>query len=412
MKKSLASDTKYITVLIILVLMAGTLLRLNNLGNITFRTPDENIYTYQATKIAEFGREGIKLLVREYNADKKNWLYPSPVRIGYISLLAVVMKATNSFNDEKVGAYVSCFFSVIGLLMLIALGLKFFNPYITLFGIIFLSVSPMDLAIARRAWQDAMLGAIALLLVYITCEITRPGRKIIWYILFIFVGSCCMLVKESGFIVYALCLIWILLVLFFKKRSFLDGTVLTIAGILGAVASVLILAYAVGGFHTIVETLKHHLGSTKNNQYALTYQSGPWYNILLGLWILSPVNLILCFIGIVITFIRDKRLVIRGIASFMVIFLIIAILAPHFQNLRFLSVLYALFYLMAGTGLWYVFSFFKDKKNKFGIVAVILAIVILAAIRDYQTFVSFFVKTDLFDLSVNLLKEGTNVSNL
>ena len=403
-----------IIVAIILVLAIGSLLRLNNLDNIdiNLRTSDERIYTYQATKIAELGREGVKLLVREDNVNKGNWLYPLPTRIGYTGLLAAIMKMTNMLNNIKIGAYISCFFSIIGLLILIALGLRFFNPYITLFGLLFLSVSPMDLAIARRTWQDAMLGALSLSLVYMACEITRFGRKMIWYVLFIFVGSYCILIKESGLVVYLLCLLWILSALFFKKKLYSDGAILIIAGILGAVISVSILAYAVGGFPVILEVLKHHLGSIQNNEYALINQTGPWYNLLLGLWILDPMNLILCFIGIVTTFVSGAFI---EIAFFMITFFIIAVLTPHCQNLRYLSVLYALFYLMAGTGLWHMLSFCKSRINKsyfFGITTIVFVIIVIAAIWNYQVFINFFIKMDTFDLSIKFLKESYIISKL
>ena len=51
-----------ISAAIILVLAIGALLRLNNLDNIgvNLRTSDERAYAYQAKKIAEFGKEGVK----------------------------------------------------------------------------------------------------------------------------------------------------------------------------------------------------------------------------------------------------------------------------------------------------------------------------------------------------------------
>ena len=412
---------KTVTVSIFLTLSVGIFLRINNLNNVNYRTPDEVTYTYQATEIARFGTGAVKILVSEYNNDNRSWFYPSPIRIGYIGLVAVIMKMTHTLGDERAGAYVACFFSIIGLLILIAAGLKFLNPYITLFGLIFLSVSPMDLAIARRAWQDAMLGCLAALLIYLSCAITSSRRKIILYALFVFTGSYCILIKESGTIIYTICLLWVLWMLSVKKRLFPEGVFLTTASILGGCLSITVLAYIGGGFPVIIEALKHHLGSIPNNQYALIYQSGPWYNLPLGLWIVDPVNTILCLIGTITALFNgvsnlknldeqdyEKRFAVPGIAFFMIAFLAITMLAPHCQNLRYLSVLYVPFYLMAGLGLWRFILFCKNRKNTLLfmiIAAAVFGIIITTAIGNYLIFKNLFVDVGLNDLSVNLLKK-------
>ena len=406
-----------VSILILAVLVTGASLRLSNLNNTFVRTVDETTYTNQATQIAEYGYESIKILIRQYNANPGLWIYPAPIRIGYIVPVAAVMKATNAFGNVKIGAYFSCAFSIIGLLILVVTGLRFFNPYITLFGLIFLSVSPMDLTIARRAWQDAMLGTLAALLIYITCEITRSKRNVLWYTLFVLLGSYCILIKESGTAIYALCILWALSVLFMKKRFMPDGVFLIVACAAGAAISITVLAYSVGGFSIILETLKHHIASIPYNKYAAAYQSGPWYNLLLGLWVLNPVNFCLCIVGIAVTLFRGafgrketgvknyyNRPAVLGMIFFMLTFLILTILAPHCQNLRYLSVLYGLFYLMAGLGLWQLLLSCKGMKNKaylFIISALICGAIIITALSDYHTFKKLLAKTDMFDLAVN-----------
>jgi hypothetical protein len=406
-------------ILLFSVFEIGITLRINNLDNIAGRSADEKIYTQEAKAIVLHGWKGIKLLIQKYNLNKELWIYPPPIRVGYLWLLAGVMKMTNSM-DEKVGTYISCTFSIISLLLLIILGLRFFNPWITLYALLFMGVSPMDLAIARRAWQDAMLGCIGLSLIYFCCEITRNTRKIIWYILFIVVGSYCLLIKESGMIIYGLCLLWLLWILFVKERSFLKGFIFMIVSGLGAGISLLALAYAAGGIKPIIAVLTHVKEAMPTNAYAIQYQSGPWYYFLQGFWIISPLNASLCVFAIVEAFLGSETLqkgtflangknpsAIFGIILFMITFMTITILAPYCQNLRYVSVLFVPFYLMAGLGLFYIASFIKLKmKNSFFYIAITFTIaIILMAARDYQNFQKIFVRTGIVDVSIRMVKQ-------
>jgi len=393
------------------VLAVGMGLRINNLNNIAGRSPDEKIYTQEAKIIALKGWKGTRLLIQEYNLNKELWIYPPPIRLGYLWLVASVMKMTNSM-EEKVGAYISCAFSIISLLLLIVLGLRFFNPWITLSALLFMSVSPMDLAISRRTWQDAMLGCIGLSLIYFCCELTRNTHKLIWYIPFIIVGSYCILIKESGMLIYGLCTFWILWIIFVKERSFLKGFIFMIVSGVAISASLLTLVYAAGGIKPIIEVLTHIKEAMPTNIYAVEYQSGPWYYFLQGFWIISPVNAFLCVFGIAGAFLsslpNDKnRSAIFSIIFFMVVFMTITILTPYCQNLRYVSVLYGPFYLMAGLGLWYIVSFIKLKtKDSFVYIAIafIIAIILVAA-GDYRNFKKIFVRTGILDVSIRMVKE-------
>lgn len=394
------------------VFVIGTVLRINNLGNVTVRSPDERIYTFQAKIIAQQGTEGIKILIKEYNSNKELWIYPPPTRLGYLWLLAGVMKMTNRL-DENVGAYISCAFSIISLLLLIVIGVRFFNPWIALYGLLFLSVSPMELAIARRTWQDAMLGCIGLFLVYFCGEIIRNSRKITWYILLLVVGSYCLLVKESAAAIYGLCILWLFWILLIKERSFLKGFLLIIFSILAATLSFFVIAQSAGGIAPVIEVFKHVKEAMPTNTYAIEYQSGPWYYFLQGFWIISPLNAFLCLVGIagiILSSASNKglyRRAIFGIVFFMIAFMAIAIVIPYCQNLRYVSVLFVPFYLIGGLGLWYVFSFVKVmlKESFYTLIAPIAMIIILVAASDYQNFKKIFVETGILDVSIRMVRE-------
>jgi len=423
LKQSLAFQVRRVIFAIsfLFVFAIGVMLRINNLNNVSTRSPDEKIYTFQAKAIAQNGIGAIKSLVQEYNSNKELWFYPTPIRVGYLWLLADVMKITKN-TSEKIGAYISCVFSIISLLLLILIGLRFFNPWIALYALLFTSVSPMDLAIARRTWQDAMLGCFGLGLVYLCCEITHNAHKLIWYILFIVLGSYCILIKESGILIYGLCLFWILYVLLLKEKSYLKGFFLILSSAMGISISIIALAYNAGGITPILDVLRHAKETMPLNQYAIEYQSGPWYHFLQAFWFMSPFSAffyIISIVGIILpkeisqkfNFLpnyKNRNIIFIAILFFMAAFMATAIAMPYCINLRYVSVLFVPFYLISGLGFWHVVSFAKPILNKFSFYVVAIFIIIgvsFAAINDYRNFKKMFVTTDSLDVSIKMIKE-------
>jgi len=412
---------KIFFIILILLFSLGVTLRINNQAGISMRSPDEGIYTNQAKTIAQHGSDGMKYLIRTYNANKELWIYPPPTRIGYLLPLAILMRVSNDMTEEA-GSHLACLFSIISLLLLIVLGFRFFNRWITLYALTFMCISPMALAISRRSWQDAMLGCFGLFLIYLCCEITRAPRKLFLYIIFIIIGSYSILIKESGLLIYGLCTIWLLWTLVFKEKSLLKGSLLASFSIIGLFMSVAYLAYSIGGMRMLLEVWGHVKEAMPTNAYAIQYQTGPWYYLLQGFWIISPVNAILCLVGTVrlclfnkqdrenvLAFSKNKD-VLSGIIFFMLAFTTITMVMPYVQNLRYVSVLFAPFYLVSGFGLWSIAACIKTKVNKFSfsIVTVIVIIVSIAvAMNDYRSFKKIFVKRGLLDLSIGLLKEST-----
>ncbi len=400
-----------VLIIVALLLAAGIILRFSNL-DIKARSPDEVVYTAQAMIVAQDGIYGARRMVDEYNANKQLWIYPPPIRMGYTYLLAAFMKVTSIF-DVRAGTYLSTFCSIGALFMLALLGLKFFDWWVTIAALFLMIVSPMDLAIARRSWQDGVLAFAGLLLIYCCSKLTIAPQRKIWYLPFWFIGSWCVMIKESGIIIYGLCFIWLFSVAAFKEKSFIKSALLVLFTILGVSASVFVLGYVVGGIPRLLEVFRHIKDGMPTNAYAIDYQTGPWYRILQGLWIITPGGCILSIIGMAGVFIGDCQLKNNIIAKcFMLIilsFLFITIAVPYMQNLRYLSVTFVPFYLIAGVGLEYLVSlarnFFKDRNFSVVMVVTVLALMIVAY-SDYQKFQKIFIKRGIKDISIRLLRES------
>ena len=170
-----------------------------------------------------------------------------------------------------------------------------------------MSVSPIELSLARRTWQDAMVGFVGFFLMYITCEVIRSPRKIAWYIFFVIVGSYGALVKESGVMLLGLCAAPILWELFVRERAFIRGAIFVSLNVLGLGASIAILSNVAGGLSNVTEALSHFREVMGSASYGAKYCSGPWYQIIKGFWILSPATTVLCGFAIINVLITNGR---------------------------------------------------------------------------------------------------------
>lgn len=405
-------------VLFIIILYIGLELRLSHL-DIPRRSPDEGIYTYQARKIAEYGTEGTRRLIDEHNKDKSLWIYPPPTRIGHNYLVAAFMKISGTYS-EMAGTYISIFTSVGTLFVLLVMGLRFFNPWATLIALLGISVSPMDLAIARRCWQDSLLAFVGTLYIYIIGELAgNPKRKILYLPLFV-IGSYCILIKESGIVIFGLGILWLFLKAVFKERSLSRASIVVVIAILTLATSLFALVKSAGGISTILEVLRNWKEAMPTNAYALEYQTGPWFRLVEGLWILTPFFTISAFLGSICVFLGgrlkdappatgiESGAAVRWIVFFTAAFITIMIITPYSQNIRYVSVAFAPFYLLAGFGVWSAVLFLRAKLGNFYFVTalvIIITVVAIIAIRDYQLFKRIFIERGVVDLSIRLLRE-------
>ena len=85
--------------LFVVVTVTAITLRLSN-REVASRSPDEEVYMHYATRVADSGIEGGRALVQLYNRDIRLWIYPPPTRLGYIYLVAAVMKLSRASADQ------------------------------------------------------------------------------------------------------------------------------------------------------------------------------------------------------------------------------------------------------------------------------------------------------------------------
>jgi 4-amino-4-deoxy-L-arabinose transferase-like glycosyltransferase len=397
------------------LLCLGVALRLANCSNVSSRTPDEIVYTNQAKLLLQRGQAGLTSLIAEYQRNPAARLFPPPTRLGYLWPLAAAMQLTGG-RDESVGASLSCAASIGSLFIVALIGVRFFPSWATFFAVLFFAVSPMELAVSQRAWTDALVEFLGVSLVYVAAEITRDSARRIWYLLFVALGSLGIAVKESGLVGYGLCAIWLLWVLLIERREWVNGAILMAGGLAGLTITIAWLAISTGGVSLFAKIVTDIPSSNAANQYAIEYQSGPGYLLLRALEIMSPVAAVLGLVGcgVLLFSVRKQSLlhlsaeaanwqVVRWITLFTLAYLALPMVLPHWLNLRYISVLFGPFYLIAGVGFWYCASLCHnwlkifDRKLFAGLVIVAASI---GAVADYDRFQRIVVRDALKDLSI------------
>jgi 4-amino-4-deoxy-L-arabinose transferase-like glycosyltransferase len=400
------------------LLCLGAVLRVANLSNVSSRSPDERVYTAQAKALLEKGQAGLRSLIAEFQQDPVVRRYPPPTRLGYLWPLAAAMRLTGE-RDERVGAYLSCAASMGSLFILALIGVRFFPSWATFFALLFFAVSPMELAISRRAWTDALVEFLGLSLVYVAAEITADSARRIWYLLFVVLGSLGIAVKEFGPVGYGLCAIWVLWVLLIERREWVNGAVLVAGGLAGFAITITWLAISVGGLSVFAKIATSFPSSNPANHYVIEYQSGPGYLLLRALEIMSPVAAVLGLVGLGVLLFSHRKLtlshvpaeaanwpVVGWITLFMLAYLAFPMVLPHCLNLRYISVLFGPFYLIAGLGFWYCASLCCNRLKTFDrrvFAGLAIAALSIGAVADYNRFQKIFVRDAVEDLSIKMV---------
>jgi len=399
--------------LFVVVSLTAITLRLSN-REVASRSPDEEIYIHYATQIAGSGIEGGRALVQKYNRDIRLWIYPSPIRVGYIYLVAAVMKLSGASGDQA-AVSISSVFSIGGFFVAALLGLRFFDRWAVLVGLALLSVSPIELAIARRAWQDSVWGCVGLLLFYLCLEASISKRPKIWRICFWAAGAYYLTIKGSALVVYGLCTLWLVGSAWLQGGSLRKCFYLVIVSALVGAASFVALAWCSGGAFSVMETIQHSTLARGWNQYGHQFQSGPWYWFFLGFLALSPITTLLCIAGIAMI-ILPKGAGVVGFSPgmrqrhgawaiiYLIFTLLIAATVPaDLKNLRYVTILVGPCCLLSGLAVVYLLALAKVKLPLWGYHFAVCAVALglgLTCLTDYRRFERIFVRNGLNDLAI------------
>jgi 4-amino-4-deoxy-L-arabinose transferase-like glycosyltransferase len=399
--------------IVILLVMAGVALRVANLDGVAFRSPDERNYTAEANTLLQQGSAGFPLLM---DAHSKNPDLPSPTRAGYLLLLSRTMQLTGQ-RDETAGAELSCAASIITLLLLGLIAWRYFTATVAMASVMLYTVSPMALMTARRAWEESVVEALALAMIYIACEITAGLRRWGWLLLFALLGGFSIAVKEVAAASYALCFVWILIVLWLRRER---GNVMLFAALctVASTVSVAGLAHLLGGFSVFVQQSTMTVQFLASSQYSIAYEGGEPWHLLQALWIVSATASVFALAGLAYALnwrsaFTVRRQVALALVIFTVAFMLLVVTQPHHLNLRYVCPIFAPFYLLAGVGVYEVLQLLRKhlaETESRPLAMVLIATLICGSGLDYYRFRTHFNAPEMQDLSIRMVLSAGGVS--
>jgi 4-amino-4-deoxy-L-arabinose transferase-like glycosyltransferase len=397
---------------VILLVAVGVALRMANLDGVEFRSPDERNYTAEAGTLLRQGTAGFALLVDMHS---RNPDLPSPTRAGYLLLLSRTMQLTGH-RDEMAGAELSCAASIVTILLLALIAWRHFTPMTAMAAAMLYAVSPMALMTARRAWEESVVEALALALIYISCQITAGSRHWGWVVLFALLGGVSIAVKEVSTASDALCFAWILIVLLVRhERRYAMLFVALCAG--ASVAVVAWLAHLLGGFAASVHQYTLTAQFLAGSPYSIAYEDGEPWRLLQALWIVSATATVFALVGLASALhwrggFTTRRQIALAIAIFTGSFMLIAVTEPHHLNLRYICPIFAPFYLLAGVGVNAALQWSRQhlaESESRPLVAVLIATLICGAGLDYVHFKTHFTTPEMQDLSIRMVLSAGGV---
>jgi len=380
-------------------------------SDVTTRSPDERVYIDYAQRIAEGGLDVMPQAFQDYDSDSANWLYPGPTRFGHVLLFAIAMEISG-VHDARAAAFVSLLFGIFSLFLVARIGVRFFDPWIAAGAVTFMAFSVGELGMTRRACQDVVFGFFCLVLIWLTCEITRDPRRFSLYPLFLGMGSYTLITKETAWLCYGLCGLWVFGVWLWKERSPKGAALMALGGAVSIGLAFAVLAALAGDASLALSTIYHatHSSASLGGQW---YCSGPWYQFFYLLWLVGPLTELLAAVGLVAMAVSFDRRSWKlqaerwPIGILTLVFLCFAAFYPNLQYLRIISPVDGCYCLLAATGLSWLFSLLKrflPAVDSRVFALVLLVAVALEGVWDYHVFTSVVVRSGMQDLAVSFIR--------
>ncbi len=401
---------RVVLALVVLTVLAGGGGRVYYFNSGLERSPDERTYARQANLVLVKGRQGFEQLGRELAADPVNVArYPSPLRAGFIGLLAGWMQVTED-PTPVAGARLSMICSMAALGLMALLSYRWLAPLPALAATLFYAVLPFELATSRRAWQDSPIALAGLLILAASVWIAGEPRRGRWlqFLLFALLGVAAKTIKENLGIAFVLCGAG-LTAHFLARRDRRTASIVC-ACIAGATAtSVMILAALFGGSASLYQLERSTIHYAAAGTYDLQFNSGPAWMFPAAFLVACPVVTLAALIGGVAALYRPFRAksisnagIWAGIALLTCSMMLIQWGSGRY-DLRYAAPVYGGICLLAGFGISIVVPPLHRNLAPLGRRtgwAVLGFAIMVAALRDFNFARDRLLNTDMQDLAL------------
>ena len=374
------------------------------------RSPDELLYSQFGRGIAHEGLAWFPRMVGQYTGEG-DVEYPWVHRAGFLSLVALAQRVSGR-HGPVAGELLSSAASIAVVAFTGVIAWNLLSPWCAALAMLFLAVSPLDLALARRAWQDDVVACATLLIVALLFQaLARPAERR-WYVAFFVASGASLLIKESVAIPFGLggvALAWDA----WSRTHDLRRTVPPLAW--GIVVTTLVVGAVLalcGGLAPAQALLAMTPEAWKPDAYLREYQSGGVGYYVTGLSILQPVPWLLgcvaaLFAVVGVPFLRGPwraasgGRALRMLGGYVLIFLAVSC-AYSSKNMRFLSPIYSPVAMSAAALVVGALARLRPRVPAAawrGTVAVTTGLLLFAAWSDARRFDHYFIEIQIQDLA-------------
>lgn len=383
-------DKKIFYVLLFIVFMFGVLLRINYLNVTDYRSgADEGFYLRYADYMAQEKGASIRALVDEYTRNKEWQAFPSPLRAGHILISMWWMKAINHYGFEAL-SFLSGLFSILTLFVGYIFAKKLFDKKIAFLTLVLLTVSPLGLAIGRRALQDSIVSFFVLTSLYLFYEALN-SKNILWAVLFTFSFYASVMIKETSILLAVFFIIYIL-----HEKLFIRKNLNIIPLSAGLILTFMALGVSYGlitsGLSKFLQIVRIILISPATNEYAIQYQSGSFLRYLGDFFLVSPLTMAatVFFCGL---YIANDKLKSEGARYVVWLFIILYIIFSFFsKNLRYVMALDLPIRIFTALAV----SITCSKLGRWKTMTA-LCIILAIAFVDFRLFKYIFITQQVYD---------------
>lgn len=319
--------------LLVAILLVAAVLRFAWNDVQAYSPADEAVYTgFVATLHSKGFVAGYPEIITAYLNEPVRWLYPPPLRWGYLALGALAAEVYGAAEPRAL-AWLATLAGFLVVPVVFWLGRMVAGIRTALIATAFVAVSPLELALGRRALLDEVLVLATVLALAL---ITHALREQSWNSTALAIAGLtfAFAVKESFLFLYPACIAFVLFWPWQRKPGLRESAMLVVPPALYFLGFA-VLSRSLTDFFEIGQRAASTIGAP----YALQYQAGPPHRIVFDFLLIAPVVTILAGAAItmvLLAVIEDRRA--RALTAFVVVAVVVFAFVPS-RNLRYYAVL-------------------------------------------------------------------------
>jgi len=359
---------------------------------------DEGHYLAYSKYLSENGIKGYPKLFEEHVRNKENWIWPSPLRVGYFLLSSFWFKIFGPGFRSLANLSFICY--ILFLLFSLYFSNRYFGKGVSSLFVLLLAFSPLTMAMAKRALSDSMGNMFIALSIWLFLSFLTD-KKIFNFILFVVFYAFSILTREQSILLILFFSFYFLIYKYIYKANIQKFYFLAVI-FMPVFGAGLVWLISSQSFTNVILMIKLTRILPTINEYSVLFCRGPWFRYIIDYLLISPLVTILALSFIIYSLTNREIFKDYKISYFLMLFLVLYILLSSFDYNKNIRYAISLDMIMR----FFVIFMLKEifKKLKFATDYIFITVLFLCFI-DYLNFIDLFCQKNIYDpISFVLLK--------